>query len=61
VHCHTPEGLLTGLRNFLRPPRGMNKIYFNNNINIFDFSYNLKAVTDAFLRTLLGAPAAASG
>ena len=61
VHCNTPEGIWTGPRNFRRPFRGVNKIYLEQYIKMFEWSYNLKAVTDAFLRILLGAPAAASG
>ena len=61
VHCNTLEGLWTGLRNFLRPFRGVNKVYLEQYMKMFEWSYNLKAVTDAFLRILLGAPAAVSG
>jgi transposase len=58
VHCNTLEGLWTGLRNFLRPFRGVNKVYLEQYVKMFEWSCNLKAVTDAFLRILLGAPAA---
>ena len=54
VHCNTMEGIWTGLRNFLRPFRGVNKEYLEQYIIIFQWSYNLKAVTDVFLRCLLG-------
>lgn len=55
VHCNTMEGIWTGLRNFLRPFRGVNKMYLEQYVIIFEWSYNLKAVTDEYLRILLGA------
>jgi transposase len=55
VHCNTMEGIWTGLRNFLRPFRGVNKIYLEQYVIIFEWAFNLKAVTDEFLRILLGA------
>ena len=54
VHCNTLEGIWTGLRNFLRPFRGVNKIYLEQYVIIFEWAYNLKTVTDEFLRVLLG-------
>jgi len=54
VHCSTLEGLWTGLRNFLRPFRGVNKIYLEQYIKMFEWSNNIKRVTDGFLRILLG-------
>ena len=54
VHCNTMEGLWTGLRNFLRPFRGVSKIYLHAYVAIFQWCHNLKAVSDTFLRTLLG-------
>jgi transposase len=54
VHCNTMEGLWTGLRNFLRPFRGVSKWYLDQYVAIFQWSYNLKSVTDDFLRILLG-------
>jgi transposase len=54
VHCNTMEGIWTGLRNFLRPFRGVNKVYLEQYVIIFEWAYNLKTVTDEFLRVLLG-------
>ena len=56
VHCNTLEGIWTGLRNFLRPFRGVNKVYLEQYVIIFEWAYNLKVVTAAFLRVLLGCP-----
>jgi transposase len=57
VHCNTMEGIWTGLRNFLRPSRGVNKVYLEQYVIIFEWVYDLKAVTDEFLRVLLGSTA----
>jgi transposase-like protein len=54
VHCNTLEGVWTGLRNFLRPFRGVNKVYLEQDIKMFEWSHNLRRVTDAHLRMLLG-------
>ena len=54
VHCNTREGLWTGVRNFLRPFRGVSKWYLAQYVAIFQWSYNLKSVTDEFLKVLLG-------
>ena len=56
VHCNTLEGIWTGLRNFLRPFRGVNKAYLNEYVTMFQWSHNLKSVTDRYLRILLGCP-----
>lgn len=54
VHCNTMEGIWTGLRNFLRPFRGVSKWYLDQYVAIFQWCHNLKSVNDDFLRTLLG-------
>ena len=56
VHCNTLEGIWTGLRNFLRAFRGVNKVYLEQYVIIFEWAYNLKVVTDEFLRVMLGCP-----
>jgi transposase-like protein len=48
------EGIWTGLRNFLRPFRGVNKVYLEQYVIMFEWAHNLKKVTDEFLRILLG-------
>jgi transposase-like protein len=54
VHDNTLEGLWAGLRNFLRPFRGVSKYRLQQYVAMFQWAYNLKAATDDFLRTLLG-------
>ena len=56
VHCNTLVGLWTGVRNFLRPFRGVSKWFLAQYVAVFQWSYNLKGVTDEFLRVLLGIP-----
>lgn len=53
VHCNTLEGIWTGLRNFLRPFRGVHKKYLALYVVMFEWSYNLKRVTASFLRSLM--------
>jgi transposase-like protein len=53
VHCNTREGSWTGLRNFLRPFRGVHKKYLAQYVAVFEWAHNLKAVTAKFLRLLL--------
>jgi transposase len=53
VHDNTMEGIWTGLRNFLRPFRGIHKRYLGQYVAIFEWAYNLKRVTEGFLRRLL--------
>jgi hypothetical protein len=54
VHNNTLEGLWTGLRNFLRPFRGISKWYLNQYVALFQWAHNLKVASDRFLRALLG-------
>lgn len=53
VHCNTLEGLWTGLRNFLRPFRGVHKKKLKFYVAMFEWAHNLKRVTADFLRTLM--------
>lgn len=53
VHCNTMEGIWTGLRNFLRPFRGVHKKYLAQYVAMFQWAHNLKRVTDHFLRVLM--------
>jgi transposase len=54
AHVNTMEGHWTGLRNFLRPFRGVSKWYLDQYVAIFQWGHNIKRVTDDFLRVLLG-------
>jgi hypothetical protein len=53
VHCNTLEGLWTGLRDFLRPFRGVSKWSPAQYVAVFQWGHNIKCVTDEFLRRLL--------
>jgi len=53
VHCNTMEGTWTGLRNFLRPFRGVHKKYLAQYVTMFQWAHNLKRVTDHFLRAIM--------
>jgi transposase len=54
VHDNTLEGLWTGLRNFLRPFRGVNKKYLHQYVALFEWGSNVKRATVEFLHALLG-------
>jgi transposase len=54
VHTNTIEGFWTGLRNFLRPFRGVNKEYLQQYVIVHQWAHNLKKVTTEFLRILCG-------
>jgi len=56
VHVNTMEGLWTGLRNFLRMFRGVNKEYLHQYVAVFEWGYNTKRVTPQFIRAMLGVP-----
>jgi transposase len=54
VHVNTAEGFWTGLRNFLRPFRGINKVYLQQYVIMHEWAHNLKTTTADFLRMLCG-------
>jgi transposase len=54
VHVNTLEGLWTGMRNFLRPFRGVNKTDLYQSVAMFEWGYNVKRATPEFLWALLG-------
>jgi transposase len=60
VHNNTIEGLCAGLRNFLRPFRGVNKIYLHQYFAVPEWAHNLKEVTLDLLRILCGVTQIAS-
>jgi transposase len=54
VHVNTAEGFWTGLRNFLRPFRGVSKVFLHQYVVMHQWAHNLKTVTLDFLRLLCG-------
>jgi hypothetical protein len=54
------EGLWTGLRNSLRPFRGMNKKYLYQYVAMFEWGDNVKGATLEFLWAFLGVRSATS-
>ena len=54
VHVNTLGGIWTGVRNFLRIFRGVNKYYLEQYMGIFEWGYKIKSVTLEFIRALLG-------
>ena len=54
VHNTTMESTWVGLRNFLRPFRGVSKWFLRQYVAIFAWGYNRKRATADFLRALLG-------
>jgi transposase-like protein len=53
VHVNTIEGLWTGVRNFLRPFRGVHKQYLAGYVALCEFSINEKRVTPSFVAALV--------
>src|SRR3954453_11179086 len=54
VHINTAEGLWTGLRNFLRIFRGVNKSFLGQYVPMFEWAINMKISTIDVLRLTLG-------
>jgi transposase len=52
-HTNTEEGLWTGLRNFLRPFRGVHKRYLAGYVAVYEFHVNFKAISPAFIAALV--------
>jgi transposase-like protein len=53
VHCNTMEGIWTGLRNFLRPFRGVSKHFLSAYVAVFEWTYNLKELTAGLLQAMV--------
>jgi len=53
IHTNANEGLWTGLRNFLRPFRGVSKHFLHAYVAIYEFRVNLKAISPAFISALV--------
>ena len=54
VHVDTLGGLWAGMRDFLRPSRGVSKVYLYRYVPMLEWGYNVKRATTAFIRALLG-------
>lgn len=54
VHNNTLEGTWTGLRNFLRPFRGVHKKYLDQYAAMFEWANNVKVATLEVLRSMFG-------
>lgn len=50
VHINTIEGYWTGLRNFLRTFRGVNKVYLPQYLAVFEWTSNEKRIIPSTLR-----------
>lgn len=55
VHTNTVEGMWTGLRNFLRPFRGVSKHFLSGYVALHDFHVNLKRISADFIAHLVRA------
>lgn len=53
VHVNSNEGGWTGLRNFLRPFRGVHKKYLASYVAIHEFAVNHKQVTPNFVSAIV--------
>jgi transposase len=53
VHTNTTEGMWTGLRNFLRPFRGVHKRYLSGYVAVHECSINLKRISPGFISALV--------
>ena len=53
-HNNTCEGLWAGLRNLLRPFRGVSKWHLWGYVAVFQWAYKIRRVTAAFVRALFG-------
>ena len=51
---NTSEGFWTGLRKFLRPFRGVNKVYLQHYLAMHEWAHNIKIMHIEFLRILCG-------
>jgi len=53
VHTNTAEGMWTGLRNFLRPFRGVHKKYLSGYVAVHECRINLKRISPDFISALV--------
>ena len=53
VHINTTEGMWTGVRNFLRPFRGVHKASLSGYVAMCEHGINLKRITPKFIAALV--------
>jgi len=53
VHINSTEGLWTGVRNFLRPFRGVHKAHLSGYVAMSEHRTNLKCITPDFIAALV--------
>ncbi len=53
IHINTVEGMWTGIRNFLRPFRGVNKNYLSDYVAMCEHNVNVKCITPQFIAALV--------
>jgi transposase len=53
VHSNTIEGLWTGVRNFVRPLRGVSKWFLSGYLAVFEWAHNLQVVLDELIVMML--------
>ncbi len=53
VHINTTEGMWTGVRNFLRPFRGVHKDYLSSYVAMAEHRINRKCITPEFIAALV--------
>jgi transposase len=53
VHINTTEGMWTGVRNFLRPFRGVHKDHLSGYVAMSEHRINLKCITPEFITALV--------
>ncbi len=53
VHINTAEGMWTGVRNFLRPFRGVNKKHLSGYVAMCEHRINCKSITPEFIADLV--------
>jgi hypothetical protein len=52
VHCNSCEGAETGLRNFLRTFRGVNKVNLYAYVGTYETMYNAKRISPEIIRKM---------
>lgn len=53
VHTNTVEGFWTGLRNFLRPFRGVSKHNLYHYVAMYEWIHNHKVISSAFVQAMV--------